>query len=547
MRRNASKLIADAAYAISALQNLSGYFGRILTEGDCREYVRRSLDSRDSNFLRLAKNLIYETSWSPFLPLLNAAGCEYRDLEAMVRQRGLEGTLTELAQAGVRLSFEQFRGRTEVVRGSHSFRFGFQDFDNPQGRKLLQDRTGGTRSVGLPVAMSLDDVAAKSHSFRYAVQALRALDKVPIIWHTGLRIPQLLRFAKLGFPPERWFSLRDPQLEGPRPMTFIRSARVMAFLKGLRLPPVEYAPLDAVDVVLRAVLKAASKKSGCLLSTTPSLAVRLAGLARVKGVSLERVTFLANGEPLTPGKAAEICVTGATVGSMYAFAEGGVVAIPCGHPIEVDDMHFLADCYGVIQTDREYAGIPIKSYTFTTLLETAPKIMLNVELDDFGVLEPRRCGCALEAVGYDVHMANVRSFTKLTGEGMTVLGTNCVQIIEEVLPAAFGGSSVDYQLLEAEDEGHLTRLLLLVSPRLEQVDGDAVRRRFISALEKADWREGMPDHWRKAQTIQVLRQEPVVTKSGKLFPFHTIALSAVDGAAQPHRPPVQPAGAGERQ
>jgi len=82
-------------------------------------------------------------------------------------------------------------------------------------------------------------------------------------------------------------------------------------------------------------------------------------------------------------------------------------------------------------------------------------------------------------------------------------------------------------LLEAEDEQRLTRLFLLVSPRLGDIDERAVRQRFISALEQADWREGMPDLWRSATTIQVLRREPVPTKSGKLFPFHTIALDTV--------------------
>ena len=211
MRRSVSKLIADAGYAVGALQDLSRYFARILTERDCAEIVRRSLDTRESQFLRVAKHLIYETSWSPYLPLLNAAGCEYGDLEVMVRQRGLEDTLRALAGAGVCLSFEEFRGRTDVVRGSNSFRFRFQDFDNPRGRKLLQERTGGTRSVGLPVSMSLGDVAARTASFGYALHAPDARDKVPITWHTGMRIPHWLTFAKLGCPPERWFSLRDPQ------------------------------------------------------------------------------------------------------------------------------------------------------------------------------------------------------------------------------------------------------------------------------------------------------------------------------------------------
>ena len=535
----------DAKYALGAIYDLAGFFAGRPTEREAFNIVRRRLQTRETQFLRLAKNLIYEIPWSPYHFLLKAAGLDYVDLEVLVREQGLEGSLKTLADAGVRLSFEEFRGRTDAVRGSSSYRFKFEDFDNPRGRKLLEARTGGSRSVGLPVAMSLEDVSDKAPSIRQALRAIDALDTVVVSWGTGLRIPGWLRFAKMGLSQERWFSLRDPEdpATGVRPRTFVKIARSVALLNGVRLPPPEYAPLEATGVVLRAVVQASKKKSGCLLLTTPSLAIRLAALAKHEGISLERVTFIVGGEPLTPGKAEEIKSTGARVGSMYAFSESGTVGIPCARPNEPDDMHFLSDCYAAIHRTREYAGIAVQSFMYTTLLESARKIMLNVEMDDFGVLERRHCGCYLESMGYDVHLANVRSFTKLTGEGMTVLGTNCVQIIEEVLPAEFGGSSVDYQLLEAEDEGHLTRLFLLVSPRL-QVDGDAVRQRFISALEKADWREGMPDHWRKAQTIQVLRQEPVVTKSGKLFPFHTIALSDMDGAALNQPRPAQPAGVG---
>jgi hypothetical protein len=51
----------------------------------------------------------------------------------------------------------------------------------------------------------------------------------------------------------------------------------------------------------------------------------------------------------------------------------------------------------------------------------------------------------------------------------------------------------------------------------------AVRERFVSTLD-AQERGGIP-LWRQAETIQVLRQDPVHTVGGKLFPFHTIALN----------------------
>jgi len=120
----------------------------------------------------------------------------------------------------------------------------------------------------------------------------------------------------------------------------------------------------------------------------------------------------------------------------------------------------------------------------------------------------------------------IRSFSKLTGEGATVLGTDCIRILEEVLPREFGGRSTDYQLLEAEDEGHFTRLYLVVSPSVGTIDEERVRTRFIEELrDPTRPRNIMPPLWRQADTIRVLRREPVSTGRGKLLPVLTQAAT----------------------
>ena len=73
--------------------------------------------------------------------------------------------------------------------------------------------------------------------------------------------------------------------------------------------------------------------------------------------------------------------------------------------------------------------------------------------------------CPLERYGYTEHISRIRSYSKLTGEGVTLVGSEMLRILEEVLPSRFGGSPLDYQLLEEEDEQGFTRLHLLVSPK----------------------------------------------------------------------------------
>ncbi|MGH2405265.1 MAG: hypothetical protein ACRDGN_12515 [bacterium] len=527
-RRLAAVVPTVLSYA-NALRSLSAFLARPVSGADCRELVRGRLETREPRFLECMRRLVYEVPTSPYLALLKLAGCEYRDLERMVTQRGLDPTLEALYQAGVYLSFEEFTGGTEVTRGGRSVKFDFRDLDNPLLVGPVEERTGGSRSGGRRVSISFEEIAERTTITRYlSMEALDAADMVPIIWLSGFPVGGLsvwLSLARLRRPPRRWFSTSPPEYAyGGKSRYLINAARLLARSRGCVLPAPEFIRLGEVGVVLDAVLEASRHQAGCVVISKPSFAVRLAALARRRGISLTRVCFQMLNEPLTPGKALEIRAAGARVGSLYGFHEGGLPGLACGNPVEPDDMHFVADCYGLIQRTREYAGVPVQSYMFTSLLPHTAKVLLNVEIDDFGLFEPRRCGCPLDDLGYRYHLANVRSFTKLTGEGVTVFGTNCVHIIEEVLPRTFGGQSVDYQLLEVEDERHLTQLLLLVSPRLGSLDEQAVRDRFISALA-AEERVSMPELWRQADTIQVLRQDPVHTAAGKLFPFHTIALS----------------------
>ena len=46
----------------------------------------------------------------------------------------------------------------------------------------------------------------------------------------------------------------------------------------------------------------------------------------------------------------------------------------------------------------------------------------------------------------------IRSHEKLTAGGMTLLDTDVIRLLDEVLPARFGGAPTDYQLVEHESD-----------------------------------------------------------------------------------------------
>src|SRR4029434_1027989 len=94
------------------------------------------------------------------------------------------------------------------------------------------------------------------------------------------------------------------------------------------------------------------------------------------------------------------------------------------------------------------------------------RVLLNAEMGDYARVEERPCDCELGALGLRTHLSDIRSFEKLTGEGMTVVRTNLLPLLEHALPARFGGSSLDYQLVEVEGADSATRLVLRVHPSI---------------------------------------------------------------------------------
>jgi hypothetical protein len=525
------------------LRNLNRFFGAGLTIEQCRQIVRERMATRQDRFLQHARRYVYGYARSPYLRLLRHAGCEYGDLERLVRQEGLEPALERLRDQGVYVAFEEFKGRKPAVRGGATFHFTEADFDNPFRAGDLRVTTGASRSRGSPISVALNSLAEnRVICFGLMLDAVGATQSPLITWLPGFPAGSgtflWLGLSHIGRPPIRWFAVTDPARPTVtwRRRMIIPMARLAGRLHGLRLPEPEFTPLSEPGPVLEGVLDARRRYGEVSLVTTPSSGVRVAGLARASGVSLEGVRVFVGSEPLTPGKADEIRRSGATVHARYIFMEGGAAGVGCGDPEAPDDMHFLADSFALIRRRRPFPGVGhLDSYMFTSLLTYAPKVMLNTESDDFGDFTLRRCNCPLDALGLHHHFAYVRSFTKLTGEGITVLGTDCIRVLEEVLPREFGGASVDYQLLEAEDDHHITRLYLLINPSVGEVDEERVVERFMQAMWDMPF-TGLSDAWQRAGTIKVLRRRPVETTGGKLLPFHTQALAAMrlgNGEAPP--------------
>jgi len=98
-----------------------------------------------------------------------------------------------------------------------------------------------------------------------------------------------------------------------------------------------------------------------------------------------------------------------------------------------------------------------------------------------------------------------------------------IRVLEEVLPARFGGSPLDYQMVEAEDGDGFTRLNLFVSPRIRIADEAEVVRAVVKHLSGSN-----RNLWTDAGTIRIVRAEPVATPREKFVPLQL--------AGRPRRP-----------
>jgi hypothetical protein len=97
-----------------------------------------------------------------------------------------------------------------------------------------------------------------------------------------------------------------------------------------------------------------------------------------------------------------------------------------------------------------------------------------------------------------------------------------VRLVEELLPRRFGGGPTDYQLVE-DRSGPLSRVVIVVSPRVGSLDASAVREAALDALaEGGPGPTLMANSWRAAGLPHVERREPYATGRPKILPVHVI-------------------------
>jgi hypothetical protein len=457
----------------------------------------------------------------------------------MVLRDGLEDTLSVLFRAGVYLTVDEIAGRVPLVRGSDVLGpVHLDELRNPRGRSHLSMRSGGSSSgTQAAVALDLDALVEQFPDYRLAADAAGIADWPNASWiapgSTGLATA-LRAVVAFDRPLERWFSpvdVHDPSMPGTFRWTH-EAVRVVAALCGAKLPAPERAdPADPLPV-LRWIAFVKQRGDTPVLHLYPTSAVRLCEAAAASGIDVSGTRMSLRGEPITEARAAAVRSVGAVPMNLFGTIEAGLIGQSCLHAEAADEVHLHEDLHAIVQPgdDGAAAGLPRDALLVTPLRPGARLVLVNASLGDEATLSRRACGCAMEAIGLRTHLAEIRSFQKLTGMGMTFAAAEVTPILEQVLPARFGGGATDYQLIEEETRDGGVRLRLVVHPRLGPLDDASVADAFLAALaEVSPARRMMSAVWRSAGMVRVERTPPLAAPSGKLMHFRA-AVRANAGA-----------------
>ena len=517
-------MLSDLAKFLRYSTALPGFLRRSVSRQEAKSRLREALACRDSRFLRIVERAVFANPGSPYLELLRWAGIGFADLEGLVRQEGLEPALSRLHDDGVFLSIDELKGRRPIERPGLHVPTSPSSFDNPLLTQHWEAKSSG--STGARTRANID-LALIEHEAAYVSLYLDAFDLWQRPYGTWRPVPPavaavkwMLRLEHLGKPLDRWFAHDRHRLGNGEWKYALFTATTLAGgrLFGRRLPAPRHVPADAPAPIVDWLAEARRAGAPAVLDTMVSSAVRVCGEARERGIDISGTLFRVGGEPLTPAKIGLIEEIGCRVLTFYSSTETSFLGAPCADSDAADDVHLLTDKIAVITRPKTLGEQVVDGLVFTTLLPSAPKLMINVEYGDCGELDERSCRCPLGELGFRRHLRSIRSYDKLTSEGVSFLGTELLRLLDEVLPRRFGGAPIDWQLVEEEVAGR-TRVAVVASPEIGELDEATVKEAILDELRAYPGGDSMTRTWRQGDTLRLVRRRPYRTESSKILPL----------------------------
>jgi hypothetical protein len=498
---------------------------------DGTDLLERQIARRESSFLEIASRRVFTNPRNPYYELFRLAGCAEGDLTESVQRCGLETTLSRLAAEGVYLTHDEFKGKTPLVRAGRHIPFSPSALLNPVGRSYIETMSGGSRSPGTRTRKSLElqryrDAYDCLQTREFGLNERARVLVLPTLPST-IGLGNSIRRVRAGQRVERWFAVQGDMRGAGHYRVLTHFLVAMGRALGQPIPWPQSLPDNDFRPVARWIAERRRRGGACAVRAYVSSAVRVAAASREANVDISGTIFFVAGEALTEAKRRTIEDAGCEVYPGYGITEVSAIGSACRQMKTGNSVHVYRDAVAVVSRVRlaPLSGVDVNSLLFTNLLPFAPRFLINAEMDDSGVVEPATCQCAYSAAGMTTQIRNIFSYGKLTGQGVTLVGSDVVRILETALPRRFGGAPGDYQLVEREGERQ-TELLLRVSPRAATAPTSEIHDFFLSELRRCYGGTLAARLWKHSSGFAVIREEPCLTRSGKVLSLHVMGLEA---------------------
>lgn len=495
-----------------------------------RRGVAVELAGRGAAFLESLDRLVWPHADSPTRRLLDAIGAERGDVRALVGEHGLDGALEHLRDRGVYVAYEEYHGRQPAQRGSTELHFTPSDFFNPLVAGDYLGSTGGSRGSGTPVELSFawQRRQGRQRSITYDMLGVRGAPSaiwLPVL-PSAAGFGALMKTAAGGNLAEHWFSQVPTDVGGISAHKGLanRFLPVLTKATGTGLPTAEHVPGDDPDPVLDWLTSALRREGRAVLTGYASSITAAARRAVERGIDLRGAVAFPASEPVTTGKLEAMRAAGLRAFPMYAFVPEGTAAIACDEGPD-EEYHLWAQDLAVVTRRRSRGdGTDVDALCLTSLALEAPRVMVNVENDDYGTLGTAACGCGFASLGLTSTVGHIRGISKVVAAGVSVDGHLFDELTEVALPRRLGGGPGDYQFVEHDGDAG-TALHLRVHPRVGPVAESDARRVVDDALAGSDNGRLAGEVWGTSHTLVIERLAPSVTRAGKVLSFERLAAT----------------------
>ena len=496
------------------------------TPADGLGVVRSQLDNRESSFLDTVRQVVFENPAHPYHQMFQLAQCSHKDLACVVRRAGLETALEQLRAAGVYLTQDEFKGSVPIVRQGREIPAPAPSFRNPLAHGTMRHVTSGSRGKAVQSFRSAEFMLHQEAMHEIVVREFGLHERAQVVLRptlpSALGLQDCAFVGRKGHRLEGWYSSGPNGWYAPATAGLVLIARA----HGCRIPFPTVLENDFSSAAGH-VARLCADGIPCLVSGPASPAVRLAAAAIERELDIRGTLFLVSGESLTDAKRAVIEQAGGEPFARYGISEMGFIGHGCRQMTTGDCVHLYSNAIAAItqSVTAPLTDIEVRSLLYTTLLPTAPLVLINFEVNDSGVLERADCDCEFSRMGFHWRIRDIFSFGKMTGHGITLMGTELIRVLEQVLPARLGGVLGDFQLIEHEGRAQ-TKVELRVSPRVRGSSAERIRECFLEEIRLIYGGSLAGRVWRHAEALEVVLAEPMVTVSGKINPLHLLGQSA---------------------